>query len=242
MVPLPSFGNRILRGQNDLRSEVQGGARTIRGQPADVQALQAIFDRPGERPAPHTARRRFLARTRIEPPKKPDMIDRRKLLQARSAAGSLASRTVHASASSPPAPGPDADTLKWRAIEAMTSGMPAVDLELMHQAMLKVIQGRTNLILYWSELLDWKGQTLTPNTEVIYPKPFFDTRDAGPIVVEVPPAAPRSPPRGRRQRAAHDAPGRARSALRLDDPVRRATTSTSRGSSKTNLGCSATAR
>jgi hypothetical protein len=121
-------------------------------------------------------------------------INRRKLLQTLpaagllAAAGTLAGRTVHASASSPPALGPDTDKFQWRAIEAMIWGMPAVNLELMRQAMLKVTQGRTNLILYWSQLLDWKCQTLTPNSDVIYLKPFFDTREAGPIVVEVPPA------------------------------------------------------
>jgi hypothetical protein len=122
-------------------------------------------------------------------------INRRKLLQTLpaagllAAAGPLAGRAVHAStASSPAARGPDDDKFRWRAIEAMTWGMPAVNLELMRQAMLKVTQGRTNLILYWSRLLDWKSQTLTPNSDVIYLKPFFDTREAGPIVVEVPPA------------------------------------------------------
>ncbi len=123
------------------------------------------------------------------------MIDRRKLLKTLpaaagllAAAGPLAVRTVQASASSPPAPAPDIDQFQWRAIEAMIWGMPAVNLELMRQAMLKVTQGRTNLILYWSDLLDWKCQTLTPNSDVISLTPFFDTREVGPVVVEVPPA------------------------------------------------------
>jgi hypothetical protein len=123
------------------------------------------------------------------------MINRRNLLLTLPAAGllagagPLASRTAQASATSPAAtPVPDIDKFQWRAIEAMIWGMPAVNLELMRQAMLKVTQGRTNLILYWSQLLDWKCQTLTPNSDVIYLKPFFDTREAGPIVVEVPPA------------------------------------------------------
>jgi hypothetical protein len=83
-------------------------------------------------------------------------INRRKLLQTLpaagllAAAGPLAGHTVHASTSSTAAPGLDIDKFQWRAIEAMIWGMPAVNLELMRQAMLKVTQGRTNLILYWS--------------------------------------------------------------------------------------------
>ena len=36
--------------------------------------------------------------------------------------------------------------------------------------------------------MDWKNQTLTPNPDVIYLKPFFNTKDVGPIVLEIPPA------------------------------------------------------
>jgi hypothetical protein len=43
-------------------------------------------------------------------------------------------------------------------------------------------------LLYWSRLLDWKTQTLTPNTDVIYFTPYFDTKEVGPIVLEIPPA------------------------------------------------------
>src|SRR6185369_3963504 len=42
--------------------------------------------------------------------------------------------------------------------------------------------------VYWSKLSDWKNQTLTPNPDAVYFMPFFDTRDAGPIVLEIPPA------------------------------------------------------
>jgi len=36
---------------------------------------------------------------------------------------------------------------------------------------------------YWSRLLDWKNQTLTPNPDAIYLMPFIDTAD-GPVVLE----------------------------------------------------------
>ena len=45
-----------------------------------------------------------------------------------------------------------------------------------------------NQIVYWSRLLDWKNQTLTPNPDAIYLMPFFNTAQAGPVVIEVPPA------------------------------------------------------
>jgi hypothetical protein len=62
-----------------------------------------------------------------------------------------------------------------------------VNFELMYQAMVREIKGGFNQMVYWSRLPDWKNQTLTPNTDVIYLMPFFDTQN-GPIVIEIPPA------------------------------------------------------
>lgn len=78
--------------------------------------------------------------------------------------------------------------LYHRAIEAVIWGMPAVNRDLMYQAMLRETKGRDNQLLYWSKLLDWKNQTLTPNTDVIYLTPHFDTKEVGPVVMEIPPA------------------------------------------------------
>lgn len=78
--------------------------------------------------------------------------------------------------------------LKSRAIESIIWGMPAVNLDFMYQAMLNETKGRDNQMLYWSRPLDWKNQTLTPNVDVIYFTPFFDTKEVGPVVLEVPPA------------------------------------------------------
>jgi hypothetical protein len=77
--------------------------------------------------------------------------------------------------------------IQSRAVEAMIWGMPAVNFDLMFQAMLKV-GGRENQIVYWSNLVDWKNQTLTPNPITIYLAPFINMKDVGPMVVEVPPA------------------------------------------------------
>jgi hypothetical protein len=78
--------------------------------------------------------------------------------------------------------------LQHRAIESIIWGMPAVNCDLMYQAMLRETACRDNQMLYWSRLLDWKTQTLTPNTDVIYFTPYFDTKDVGPVVLEIPPA------------------------------------------------------
>jgi hypothetical protein len=78
--------------------------------------------------------------------------------------------------------------IERRAVEAVIWGMPAVNTDLMLQEMLTKTSGRVNQILYWSRPLDWKNQTLTPNPDSIYFMAFFDTTDAGPIVLEVPPA------------------------------------------------------
>src|SRR6185437_12965323 len=65
---------------------------------------------------------------------------------------------------------------------------PAVNYDAMYQALVRDANGNFNQIVYWSRLLDWKNQTLTPNPDVIYLMPFFNTKDVGPVVLEVPPA------------------------------------------------------
>jgi hypothetical protein len=76
--------------------------------------------------------------------------------------------------------------IERRAVEAVIWGVPAVNYDLMYQDMLK-LGGKPNQIVYWSGLLDWQNQTLTPNPDVIYLMAFFNTKD-GPVVIEIPPA------------------------------------------------------
>jgi hypothetical protein len=78
--------------------------------------------------------------------------------------------------------------IERRAVEAVIWGMPAVNYNLMYQEMMRKVSGGFNEVLYWSRLLDWKNQTLTPNPDVIYLMPFFNTKDVGPVVLEIPPA------------------------------------------------------
>jgi len=76
--------------------------------------------------------------------------------------------------------------IERRAIEAVIWGMPAVNFDLMLQAFVGT-KGAPNQVVYWSRLIDWKNQTLTPNPDTIYVMPFYDTKD-GPVVLEIPPA------------------------------------------------------
>jgi hypothetical protein len=71
---------------------------------------------------------------------------------------------------------------------AIIWGIPVVNFDLMFQAMVRDAKGAVNQILYWSRLSDWKNQFLTPNPDTIYFMPFFSTKDAGPMVLEIPPA------------------------------------------------------
>lgn len=75
-----------------------------------------------------------------------------------------------------------------RAVEAIIWGMPAVNYDLMLQEMLGKTLAKQNEIVFWSRPADWKNQTLTPNPDAIYLMIFFDTKTAGPIVIDVPPA------------------------------------------------------
>jgi hypothetical protein len=78
-------------------------------------------------------------------------------------------------------------TIERRAVEAVIWGMPAVNTELMRQEMLKA-GGKDNQVVYWGRPLDWHNQTLTPNPDTLYFMGFYDTKAAGPMVIEVPPA------------------------------------------------------
>jgi len=81
-------------------------------------------------------------------------------------------------------------TIGRRAVESVIWGMPAVNFDRMYQAMVhdaKAGEG-SNKVVYWSRPVDWRNQTLTPNPDTIYFMPFFNTKDIGPMVLEIPPA------------------------------------------------------
>ena len=82
---------------------------------------------------------------------------------------------------------PEERVISSRAVEAAIWGMSAVNTDLMRQEMLTKTPGKVNQFIYWGRPLDWKNQTLTPNPDTLYFMAFFDTKAAGPMVVEVPP-------------------------------------------------------
>jgi len=81
-------------------------------------------------------------------------------------------------------------TIERRAVEAVIWGTPAVNFDLMYEAMVRDAKSGdgSNKIVYWSRLFDWKNQTLTPNPDSIYFMAFFNTKEVGPVVLEMPPA------------------------------------------------------
>ena len=123
---------------------------------------------------------------------------RRRILPAAALAVSLASlvgcetKTVEAPTSSAQSPSTQdraTRNIERRAVQAVVWGMPAVNYDLMYQAMVSQAHGDFNQIVYWSRLPSWKNQTLTPNPDAIYIMPFFNTKDVGAMVLEIPPAA-----------------------------------------------------
>jgi len=75
-----------------------------------------------------------------------------------------------------------------RAVEAAIWGMSAVNTDLMRQEMFHKTSGKENEVLYWSRPADVNNQTLTPNPDCIYFLTFYNTKDVGPVVIELPPA------------------------------------------------------
>jgi len=78
--------------------------------------------------------------------------------------------------------------IQRRAVEAAIWGMPAVNYDLMLQEMLTKTPGKVNQVIYWGRPLDWRNQTLTPNPDTLYFMAFFNTKDVGPIVIDIPAA------------------------------------------------------
>ena len=98
------------------------------------------------------------------------------------AALALSCLSASAMAQSPP----DDRLKKSRAVEAVIWGMPVVNYDLMLQEMLTKTPGKVNQVIYWGKPLDWRNQTLTPNPDTLYFMSSMNTKDVGPIVINVP--------------------------------------------------------
>jgi hypothetical protein len=80
------------------------------------------------------------------------------------------------------------EQLKYsRAVEAVIWGIPIVNSDVMFQALISA-GGKANQLVYWSGPSDWHNQLLTPNGDAIYFLPFVNTKDVGPMVLELPAA------------------------------------------------------
>jgi len=85
-------------------------------------------------------------------------------------------------------PNPALRALHRRGVEAAIWGIPAVNYRMMYEASAAVGGLGDNQLVYWPGLLNWENQTLTPNPDVIYTMPFINTKNVGPMVLDVPSA------------------------------------------------------
>jgi hypothetical protein len=77
-------------------------------------------------------------------------------------------------------------TTERRSVEAAIWGMPIVSFDFMRQAYFRDAKAKYGDIMFWSKPGGWKLQCLTPNTSVRYVFSFINTRESGPVVVEIP--------------------------------------------------------
>jgi hypothetical protein len=80
-------------------------------------------------------------------------------------------------------------TLERRAVDAAIWGMSIVSLDTMRQAYFRDGKAKYGDIIWWPKGNTWKNQSLTPNTSLRYLYVFSNTKDDGPIVLDLPPAA-----------------------------------------------------
>jgi len=79
-------------------------------------------------------------------------------------------------------------TVYRRAVDAVIWGAPAVTLDMMRQAYFRDAKANYNDIIWWPEGARWKNQSLDVDTSVRYLYIFSNTKDDGPVVLDVPPA------------------------------------------------------
>jgi hypothetical protein len=80
-------------------------------------------------------------------------------------------------------------TVERRAVDAAIWGMPLVSLDALRQAYYRDGKAKNGDIIWWPKGSTWKNQSLTPNTSLRYLYVFFNTKDDGPVVLDLPPAA-----------------------------------------------------
>ena len=79
-------------------------------------------------------------------------------------------------------------TVYRRALDAVIWGVPLVSEDAMRQAYFRDAKANYNDIIWWPKRSGWKNQSLTVNTSVRYMYFFCNTKQDGPVVVDLPPA------------------------------------------------------
>ncbi len=81
-------------------------------------------------------------------------------------------------------------TVERRAVDAVIWGLPLVGEDAVKQAAFRDGKATYNDIVWWPKGGGWKNQSPTPNVNTRYMYFFINTRQDGPVVVELPPAVP----------------------------------------------------
>jgi hypothetical protein len=81
-------------------------------------------------------------------------------------------------------------TMERRAVDAVIWGLPLVGEDTVKQAYFRDGKASYNDIVWWPKGGGWKNQSPTPNVNARYMYFFCNTKQDGPVVVELPPAVP----------------------------------------------------
>ena len=76
-----------------------------------------------------------------------------------------------------------------RAVDAVIWGMPIVSMDAMRQAYFRDGKAKYGDIIWWPKGNGWKNQSLTVNTSLRYLYVFLNTKEDGPVVIDLPPGA-----------------------------------------------------
>jgi len=79
-------------------------------------------------------------------------------------------------------------TVYRRAVDAVIWGVPAVNLDMMRQAYFRDAKASYNDIVWWPKGAGWQNQSLDVDTSVRYLFIFSNTKNDGPIVLDLPAA------------------------------------------------------
>ena len=82
--------------------------------------------------------------------------------------------------------------LERRAVDAVIWGAPAVTLDMMRQAYFRDAKASYNDIVWWPKGAGWQNQSLDVDTSVRYLFVFSNTKNDGPIVLDLPAAVPQA--------------------------------------------------